>query len=99
MKTLYTNITGLFIGQSTPSPLTGEQLGMANILADAYVLVENDRIIHYGPMSESLPNVDRIEDLTGKWILPAFCDSHTHLVFAKTRENEIPNDRKFIQAK
>ncbi len=88
MKTLYTNISGLFVGQSNPSPLTGEQLGMSNILADVYILVENDRIIHYGPMSESLPNVDRVKDLTGKWVLPTFCDSHTHLVFAKTRENE-----------
>ena len=34
MKTLYTNITGLFIGQSTPSPLTGEQLGSAFGLGD-----------------------------------------------------------------
>ena len=39
-------------------------------------------------MKNTLPKSDNQVDLIGKWIIPAFCDSHTHLVFAKTRENE-----------
>ena len=88
MKTLYTNIRGLLAGQSTNSLLFGHQLAEANILHSAYLLIENDRIIDIGSMKNTLPKSDNQVDLSGKWIIPAFCDSHTHLVFAKTRENE-----------
>jgi imidazolonepropionase len=56
------------------------------------VAVEDDEIIAYGPMSDMLGIDDwsnlKIIDATGKYVLPAFCDSHTHLVFAQSREEE-----------
>ena len=52
-------------------------------------MIENQRIQDFGLMSD-LPdfNVDQKIDATGKIILPSWCDSHTHLVFATTREDE-----------
>lgn len=59
------------------------------ILRNAFLLIENQRIQDFGLMSD-LPdlNVDQKIDATGKIILPSWCDSHTHLVFATTREEE-----------
>ena len=53
------------------------------------MMIENEIIINFGPM-EKLGNTkaDSIIDVTGRLILPTWCDSHTHLVFADTREEE-----------
>ncbi|HLP95863.1 MAG TPA: imidazolonepropionase [Saprospiraceae bacterium] len=63
---------------------------MANLpcLSNAYVLAENGRIKAFGPMAECPERADEIIDATGKLVLPAWCDSHTHIVFAATREEE-----------
>ena len=62
------------------------------ILENAFLAVEDGEIVAYGPMEdwggvEDWRNLEVI-DAEGKYILPAFCDSHTHTVFAKTREEE-----------
>jgi len=62
------------------------------ILENAFLAVEDGEIVAYGPMNEwggveDWRNLEVI-DAEGKYILPAFCDSHTHTVFAKTREEE-----------
>jgi imidazolonepropionase len=56
---------------------------------NAWLLSENGIILDYGGMS-SLPdtNADETIDATGRMVLPAWCDSHTHLVFAAPREGE-----------
>ncbi|HMS52300.1 MAG TPA: imidazolonepropionase, partial [Chitinophagales bacterium] len=65
---------------------------MANLpcLDNAWVLTENGRITSFGSMDN--PNKPQhaktILDAKGGFVLPAWCDSHTHLVFAATRENE-----------
>lgn len=55
---------------------------------NAYLLIEGERIAGFGPMSACPDRADLVMDLTGRWVLPAWCDSHTHLVFAASRESE-----------
>ena len=58
-------------------------------IKNAYLFIENDLIKDYGSMNH-LPklNPNKTIDCSGKMILPTWCDSHTHLVFAGNRENE-----------
>ena len=76
----------------------GAEMADAGILHDAWLAVEDGRIVDFGPMS-SLPAVTGnrktpgragcdVVDATGGMILPAFCDSHTHVVYAGSREGE-----------
>jgi imidazolonepropionase len=58
------------------------------ILHDAYLLIEQDRIAAFGSMSECPERADEVMDATGRLVLPSWCDSHTHIVFAATREEE-----------
>jgi imidazolonepropionase len=63
---------------------------MANLphVHDAYLWIENDRIAAFGPMRECPERADEVLDATGRLVLPSWCDSHTHIVFAATREEE-----------
>jgi imidazolonepropionase len=88
---LFTNIRRL-VGVHTPAlPLRGRQLAQLPWIDNAYLLVEDDQIVTYGEMAELKTagikagiNVDG----TGQFVLPAWCDSHTHLVFPASREDE-----------
>jgi len=74
---------------SHAAPLRGSALGQLNSIKDAYLLIEGEEIAGYGAMSEmpgALPS-DVIDARQGV-VLPAWCDSHTHLVFAASREHE-----------
>jgi imidazolonepropionase len=59
---------------------------------DAFLAIEDGVIVEYGKMSDWPGITDwrglEVIDATGKMVLPAWCDPHTHLVFAKTREEE-----------
>ncbi|MGQ1784293.1 MULTISPECIES: imidazolonepropionase [unclassified Saccharicrinis] len=68
---------------------SGKDMSVLNSIEDAYLLIEGDIITDFGSM-KALPiqYYDEEIDATGKTILPAWCDSHTHLVFPKTREIE-----------
>jgi len=91
MKTTYTNIKQLSGIQEDISvlKLKGKEMGILNTIENAYLETENGLISGFGKM-ENLPESDntKLVDCTGKIILPAWCDSHTHLVFAGTRETE-----------
>lgn len=92
MTRLIQNIS-ILAGLTTASqPLREKSLSEMNLLRDAWLLVEDGIIADYGLMSElelKLPQLPReIVDATGKIVLPAWCDSHTHLVFAGSREHE-----------
>ena len=67
----------------------GKEMSRMETVKDAYLLVEDDTIAAFGPMSE-IPNThfDREVDATGRMVFPSFCDSHTHLVYANSRELE-----------
>ena len=57
-------------------------------IENAWLLLENDRIKDYGKMDTCPDRADKEIDASGKMVFPAWCDSHTHLVFAGSREQE-----------
>jgi len=91
MKTTYTNIKQLSGIQEDISvlKLKGKEMGILNTIENAYLETENGLISGFGKM-ENLPESDntKLVDCTRKIVLPAWCDSHTHLVFTGTRETE-----------
>lgn len=70
--------------------LRGSRMSIVNTLDNAWLRTEADRIHSFGPM-ESLPADDGSEprvNARGGYLLPSFCDSHTHIVYAGSREAE-----------
>src|SRR5262249_6320319 len=69
----------------------GKELAELGTIENAYLVIEDEIISEYGRMSE-LSNVKlqilNVIRATGQFVLPAWCDSHTHLVFAASREEE-----------
>lgn len=70
------------------SLVKGADMASIPLQQDAYLLIENDRIAAFGPMSECPERADEVMDASGRLVLPSWCDSHTHIVFAATREEE-----------
>ena len=92
-KILIKNIKGLVqCGEDLPMMRKGKEMRELPILEDAYLALEDGVIVAYGPMSEWGGITDwrdlEVIDAEGKFVLPAFCDSHTHTVFAQSREEE-----------
>ncbi len=72
--------------------IKGNDMSTVTSLYDAWLAVENDLIVGYGAM-EDWPGISdwsnlEIIDADGKIVLPTYCDSHTHIVFAGSREGE-----------
>ena len=90
MRTLVDNIGCIFgIERQGRLRLCGEEMGSMETLEDAWLLVEDGRISAFGSASEGMPeDVDRRVDAAGGTLFPSFCDSHTHLVYAGSREQE-----------
>lgn len=90
MRTLVDNI-GCITGIEREGllRLCGEEMNLMETLDDAWLLIEDSRIEAFGSRSEGIPeNVDRRIDAGGGMLFPSFCDSHTHLVYAGSREQE-----------
>lgn len=92
-KILIKNIKGLVqAGEEIPTVLRGAEMADVPVISDAFLALEDGVVVAYGPMSE-LQGIDDWRDLElidaeGKYVMPAFCDSHTHTVFARSREEE-----------
>lgn len=91
-RLLITNIKEL-VGILPPEVwvLKGAQLNKIETLTDAWLLVEGENIADFGEMvslPESLKECSETLDASGRLVLPAYVDSHTHLVYAGTREDE-----------
>ena len=92
-KLLIKNIKGLVqVGENIPKVIKGLEMKNVPILENAFLALEDGEVIAYGLM-EDWEGIDdwrdlEIIDASGKYVLPAFCDSHTHVVFAKSREEE-----------
>jgi imidazolonepropionase len=80
------------VREQTCSPLRGAQMDILPVIDVAFLFSEKGKIAAFGSMSElpqSLPrSADKVIDATGRMVLPAFCDCHTHLVYAGSREME-----------
>ena len=96
MKTLIRNI-GQIAGMVEAGVMRKEGVSMSETgtLENAWILVEDDKIACFGSMSdcpdlsqESEQDSFDVIDAEGGFVLPAFCDSHSHIVFAGTREQE-----------
>lgn len=92
MTTLITNIKQLINTREQDQLLRGAALANLPVVDDAFLLIEDGIIAAYGPMYElalKVPQLPKVViDAHGQFVLPAWCDSHTHIVFAKTREEE-----------
>ncbi|MCC7379825.1 MAG: imidazolonepropionase [Chitinophagaceae bacterium] len=89
---LITNIKQLIGTWENPSLLQGKNLSKLPLIDDAFILVEDGIIVDYGAMYElelKVPHLPKnIIDANAAFVLPTWCDSHTHIVFAQTREEE-----------
>lgn len=63
-------------------------MSVVNAIQNAYLLVEDGHIVSFGSMSDCPESEFEKVDLAGKWVMPGFVDSHTHMVFAGSRHNE-----------
>jgi len=90
MSILITNIKELLqVRKSTVYKVSGEEMKTLPTLKNAFIYIEDDRIIDYGPMDNCTGfSADTNIDATGKLVLPSWCDSHTHIVYAGNREQE-----------
>jgi imidazolonepropionase len=91
MTTLLTNIRFLWQVRENSPVLRGQALAELPHLENAWLLVEDGCIAGYGQMDtipESLKEHKDVIDLAGGSVLPAWCDSHTHIVFDGSREQE-----------
>ncbi|SEE43019.1 imidazolonepropionase [Tenacibaculum sp. MAR_2010_89] len=89
MTTLLINIKELIqIRENSVKKVAGKDMNVLPTLKKAFLLIENDIIIDYGNMENIPSSADNIIDCEGKMILPTWCDSHTHIVYAGNREQE-----------
>lgn len=92
MRRLLTNIRRLCVTEDDNHRqlrIGGKDMDNLSFIDQAWLLTENDRILDFGRMA-TIPDQQADETLSadGCLLLPAWCDSHTHLVFAAPREDE-----------
>ena len=92
MKTVYKNIKQLIGAYDSPAGvLEGAAMAAASMTGNAFLIVKDGVVEKFGGM-DSLSDADiddaTVEDLSGQFVFPAFADSHTHIVYAGSREQE-----------
>lgn len=94
------NIRQLVNVRMRSHPLRGSEMAELPVVENAWLQLEDDRIAAYGPMTALPPDLrllvgtDASFDVSGCLVLPAWVDSHTHLVFAGSREAEFVDKLK-----
>jgi len=78
--------------QVRPKPISlvaGKLMKELPTIKNAYLVVKDGKIADFGSMNNCpLEQMDRVIEADGKMVLPTWCDSHTHLVYAGNREEE-----------
>ncbi len=89
MRLVLTNIGRLLLVHGEPGEwVAGKEMEKVPYLENAWLVIENDTIGGFGE-GEVIPFADdEVIDCGGGMVMPAFCDSHTHLVYAGSREQE-----------
>jgi imidazolonepropionase len=85
---LIENIKGLVQVRDISTFLSGSSMCTLPILSNGYLAINDGLIADYGPQQNAPSSAKKVIDATGKFVLPSFVDSHTHLVFASSREEE-----------
>ncbi|MBR9918576.1 imidazolonepropionase [bacterium] len=89
MSTLLVNISKLCgITEESVSPKVGADMAKVECIEDAFLLIEDGLIADFGPIDEAPEEADDYIDCKYRMVVPAYVDSHTHLVFAKPRSDE-----------
>lgn len=90
MSILIINIKELIqVRNKNVTIVKGEDMKILPTLKNAYLIIEHDTIVEYGSMSDYMDyEADQVIDAKGKMVLPAWCDSHTHIVYAGDRSQE-----------
>lgn len=89
MKLLVKNISSLMgIHPAGTARLRGEAMNAVPCLENAWLLVEDERIKDFGSMDNCHVEAEKVIDAGGGVVIPAFCDSHTHLIWAGDRSGE-----------
>ena len=92
MRTLIKNIKTLVgAGSEGKLRLQGAEMAQLGTIDDAWLLVEGERISSFGEMrclDEVTVGADHVVDAQGGMVLPSWCDPHTHIVYAGSREGE-----------
>ena len=93
MTTLFINIKELIqVRELDVMKVSGKNMSILPIIKNAFLIIKDNVIVDFGSMNTlGIKKSDKVVDLTGKLVLPTWCDSHTHLVFADTREEEFVN--------
>ncbi|MBS7231274.1 imidazolonepropionase [Flavobacterium psychroterrae] len=90
MITLIKNIKELLqVRETSIAKISGAEMAILPTIKNAFLILRNNLIEDFGAM-ENLPEIkaDKVIDATGKIVLPSWCDSHTHIVYAGNREQE-----------
>jgi imidazolonepropionase len=92
MSLLIRNIKSLVgVDQTPPLKRSGREMSSLNVIENAFLLVEGDLIKDFGSMKDLKSEIGTAKseiDAEGKFVIPSYCDSHTHLVYASSREQE-----------
>ncbi|HEX8562049.1 MAG TPA: imidazolonepropionase [Flavobacterium sp.] len=89
MRLLINNIAELLqIRDADVAKVAGYEMAVLPTIKNAFLLIEDGVIAAFGPMSDCPTDADEIIDATGKTVLPSWCDSHTHIVYAGNRVAE-----------
>ena len=90
MTTLIINIKELLqVRETSIAKVSGVEMATLPTIKNAFLLLKNNLIADFGSMDQ-IPQVktDKLIDASGKIVLPSWCDSHTHIVYAGNREQE-----------
>jgi imidazolonepropionase len=90
MKLVLTNIKGIIqASNDAPEIKKGKQMSELAVLKDSYLVIEDGLIESMGPMSSFIcPEQTEVMDVQGCYVFPLWIDSHTHIVYAGSREKE-----------
>ncbi len=85
---IFTNISLLANTRTNPGFVRGHELAILPSIKNAFIIIENDTIAEIGAMENFRFSKENISATANKIVLPCWCDSHTHIVFAGSREEE-----------
>ena len=107
MEILIKNIKSLIQVEEKPIRwLAGKRMALLNTMENSWLFLSDGKILDFGKMndigysniSDRIPAVKTI-DASGRIVMPAFCDPHTHLVYAGSREKEFVDRIKGLSYK